>query len=148
MRGIYPIIATITEDGYQRLDDDVLAQRFAAIVEISPTGRAMNMPFYGCAEQVEDDRADYAQKGIARWSQSGRHRVRQGILRAERRNLRKIGESTTASTCSPTSVARSDRLFAGCRATPIVRRVHLQPRRRRRGSLADQYAQSSTIFGP
>ncbi|MEZ5379508.1 MAG: proteasome subunit beta [Acidimicrobiales bacterium] len=32
MRGIYPIIATITEDGYQRLDDDVLAQRFAAIV--------------------------------------------------------------------------------------------------------------------
>ncbi len=32
MRGIYPIIATITEDGYQRLDDDDLATRFAAIV--------------------------------------------------------------------------------------------------------------------
>ncbi len=32
MRGIYPIIATITDDGYRRLDDTEVAERFAVIV--------------------------------------------------------------------------------------------------------------------
>ncbi len=32
IRGIYPVIATITEAGYERLDDDDLANRFAALV--------------------------------------------------------------------------------------------------------------------
>ena len=31
--GIYPIVATIDVDGWQRLDDDELAQRFGAIVD-------------------------------------------------------------------------------------------------------------------
>jgi proteasome beta subunit len=33
MRGIYPVIATINVAGYQRVDDDELAQRTAALVE-------------------------------------------------------------------------------------------------------------------
>ena len=33
LRGIYPIVATIDVDGWQRLDDEDLAQRFGAIVE-------------------------------------------------------------------------------------------------------------------
>ncbi len=32
MRGIYPIVATITADGYRRLDDDDIAARFASMV--------------------------------------------------------------------------------------------------------------------
>lgn len=31
LRGIYPVVATITADGWRRLDDDDLAQRYAAI---------------------------------------------------------------------------------------------------------------------
>lgn len=33
MRGIYPVVATITEAGYQRVGEDELAARFAAIAE-------------------------------------------------------------------------------------------------------------------
>ncbi len=33
MRGIYPIVATITEDGYQALEEDDIAARFAAIID-------------------------------------------------------------------------------------------------------------------
>jgi proteasome beta subunit len=33
LRGIYPIVASIDVDGWKRLEDDDLAQRFAAIVE-------------------------------------------------------------------------------------------------------------------
>ncbi len=31
LRGIYPVVATITADGWQRIDDDDLAQRYVAI---------------------------------------------------------------------------------------------------------------------
>ena len=33
LRGIYPVIATITADGYERADDDELAQRTEAMIE-------------------------------------------------------------------------------------------------------------------
>ena len=33
LRGIYPVVATIDADGWQRLDDEDLAQRFAAIID-------------------------------------------------------------------------------------------------------------------
>ncbi len=33
LRGIYPIVATITADGFARLDDDELAERYEAIAE-------------------------------------------------------------------------------------------------------------------
>ena len=33
LRGIYPVVATITSDGWQRLSDDDLAMRFSAIVD-------------------------------------------------------------------------------------------------------------------
>jgi proteasome beta subunit len=34
LRGIYPIIATITADGWSRVDDDELAERFARIAAV------------------------------------------------------------------------------------------------------------------
>lgn len=33
VRGIYPVVATITADGFQRLGDDEIASRFAALLE-------------------------------------------------------------------------------------------------------------------
>ena len=33
LRGIYPVVATITAVGFQRVDDDDLAERFARIAE-------------------------------------------------------------------------------------------------------------------
>ncbi len=33
LRGIYPVVATIDVDGWQRLDDEELAQRFGAIID-------------------------------------------------------------------------------------------------------------------
>ena len=33
LRGIYPVVATIDVDGWHRLDDEDLAQRFAAIID-------------------------------------------------------------------------------------------------------------------
>jgi proteasome beta subunit len=33
LRGIYPVVATIDADGWHRLDDEDLAQRFAAIID-------------------------------------------------------------------------------------------------------------------
>ncbi len=38
IRGIYPVIATITADGYDRLDDDDLAQRTEALIESRRSG--------------------------------------------------------------------------------------------------------------
>ena len=32
-RGIYPIVATITDEGFQRVDDDELATRSAVVVD-------------------------------------------------------------------------------------------------------------------
>ena len=75
LRGIYPVVATITADGFVRADDDELATRYRAIADtvrdrtaVQPSGgcRPMSMPFYVAPEQVMKDRADYARKGIAR----------------------------------------------------------------------------------
>ena len=84
VRGIYPTVATITSDGFERVTEDEVAERFGALIDalgrarvaepgargrddIRPRGAAaMSMPFYVAPEQVMKDRADYARKGIAR----------------------------------------------------------------------------------
>jgi proteasome beta subunit len=33
VRGIYPVVATVTADGYVQLDDEDVAERFGAIIE-------------------------------------------------------------------------------------------------------------------
>ena len=93
LRGIYPVVATITADGWQRLDDAELA----AIVRVHRRGGAqpMSMPFYVAPEQVMKDRADYARKGIARGRALVAVRYADGIaLVAENpsNTLRKISE--------------------------------------------------------
>ena len=67
LRGIYPVVATITADGWDRVDDAELAARYERIAAVA-AGRSdgMSMPFYVAPEQVMKDRADYARKGIAR----------------------------------------------------------------------------------
>ena len=64
LRGIYPVVATIEADGFARVADDDLRQRYEAIA--AEVGSAMSTPFYVAPEQVMKDRADYARKGIAR----------------------------------------------------------------------------------
>ena len=32
IRGIYPVVATITDEGFQRLDDDLVAERTATLL--------------------------------------------------------------------------------------------------------------------
>ena len=84
VRGIYPTMATITADGFERVADDEIADRFrpagrpavdarqstadaGATPDACDGGDAvMSMPFYVAPEQVMKDRADYARKGIAR----------------------------------------------------------------------------------
>ena len=69
------MVATVTADGFVRVDDEELATRYRAIadavrdrnaVQPSEGADAMSMPFYVAPEQVMKDRADYARKGIAR----------------------------------------------------------------------------------
>ena len=67
VRGIYPIVATVTADGFQRSDDR--SGRTVRHVDRAPSSGgtpAMTMPYYVAPEQVMKDRAEYAQKGIAR----------------------------------------------------------------------------------
>ena len=73
VRGIYPVVATVTAQGYAQLADDDVAARFDAIIERRRAAHgqrgghaAMTMPYYVAPEQVMKDRAEYAQKGIAR----------------------------------------------------------------------------------
>ena len=69
IRGIYPIIATVDVSGYTQVGEEEIAQRFAAVLDRTrQVGRhkPMTMPFYVAPEQVMKDRAEYAQKGIAR----------------------------------------------------------------------------------
>ena len=77
VRGIYPLVAVVDADGYRRIDEADVAERFGALIERMrrpgrPAGRrrrcggVMTMPFYVAPEQVMKDRAEYAQKGIAR----------------------------------------------------------------------------------
>src|ERR1019366_8468209 len=67
VRGIYPVVATVSAEGYVRLADEEVARHFDAIIERQRGGHlAMTMPYYVAPEQVMKDRAEYAQKGIAR----------------------------------------------------------------------------------
>ena len=69
VRGIYPLVATVTAEGYRAVPEDEVAERFAAAHRAPPERRrapAMTMPYYVAPEQVMKDRAEYAQKGIAR----------------------------------------------------------------------------------
>ena len=57
----------MTADGYEQVDEAEVAERFAwrsstAAAEVT----GMSMPYYVAPEQVMKDRAEYAQKGIAR----------------------------------------------------------------------------------
>ena len=100
IRGIFPVVATITADGFDRLADDELESRtsgldhstaVATTWEVSP----MTMPFYVAPEQVMKDRADYARKGIARGRSLIGATFADGILLCAEnpsRMLRKISE--------------------------------------------------------
>ena len=93
LRGIYPIVATVTADGWERVGDDELASRYEAIADEVPL--PMSMPFYVAPEQVMKDRADYARKGIARGRALVALRYTDGIaIVAENpsETLRKISE--------------------------------------------------------
>ena len=64
LRGIYPIVATVTADGWNPVDDTDLGSE----IRNDRVGgeSTMSTPFYVAPEQVMKDRADYARKGIAR----------------------------------------------------------------------------------
>ena len=68
VRGIYPIVAVSTPTGYREVPEDEVAERFGALIARRAGGAcaAMSMPYYVAPEQVMKDRAEYAQKGIAR----------------------------------------------------------------------------------
>ena len=75
-RRIWPLVATVTLDGYRRVPDSELASVVADVVagrtrDPGGSGRrrggaAMTAPFYVSPEQLMKDRADFARKGIAR----------------------------------------------------------------------------------
>ena len=112
MRGIYPVVATITADGFTRLDDTEVAERFRALLDrlsaansTTTTGAAtdrcggatpMSMPFYVAPEQVMKDKADYAREGHRPRTRAGRPGLRRRhphlSPRTRRRTLRKISE--------------------------------------------------------
>ena len=75
VRRIFPVVATVTDAGYQRVPDDEVGRWPTLIVgRARPTAppvetevdRPMTMPFYVSPEQIMRDRAEYARKGIAR----------------------------------------------------------------------------------
>ena len=67
VRGIYPIVAVVDAEGYREVPEAEVAERFAALIARKQAERApMSMPYYVSPEQVMKDRAEYAQKGIAR----------------------------------------------------------------------------------
>jgi proteasome beta subunit len=47
LRGIWPVVATITADGYQRVPDAELAERFTAIVDADQANRGTAAPAGG-----------------------------------------------------------------------------------------------------
>ena len=100
IRGIYPLVATVTADGFATVPEDEVAERFATLIERRRSGGspAMTMPYYVAPEQVMKDRAEYAQKGIARgrsliataYDVGHRHRGREPVAVApqDQRDLR------------------------------------------------------------
>jgi 20S proteasome alpha/beta subunit len=67
VRGIYPLIAVVDAAGLPLVPEDEVAERFGALIARRQAERAsMSMPYYVAPEQVMKDRAEYAQKGIAR----------------------------------------------------------------------------------
>ena len=72
VRGIFPVVATVTAEGYSACAGD-RGRRALRLARRAPRCRAgdrgwrpVTMPFYVAPEQVMKDRAEYAQKGIAR----------------------------------------------------------------------------------
>ena len=134
LRGIYPIVATITADGFVEVDDDELAETFSA--DRRRGARAMTMPFYVAPEQVMKDRADYARKGIAKGTGTRRH----PLLRRDRHRRRDdLGD--TAQDQRDLRPHRLRRCRSLQRVRPAARRrrprrrpqgLPVQPRRRRR----------------
>ena len=124
LRGIYPIVATVTADGWERVDDDELAARYEAIAERGAC--AMSMPFYVAPEQVMKDRADYARKGIARGPGAGR-----GALRRRHRPRRRepVGDAAQDQRDLRPHRVRRRRQVQRVRPAPRRRR----PRRRPQG---------------
>ena len=93
LRGIYPIVATVTADGWQPVDDDDLASEVRTVAVRRES--SMSIPFYVAPEQVMKDRADYARKGIARGRALVAIRYTEGIaIVAENpsETLRKVSE--------------------------------------------------------
>ena len=93
IRGIFPVVATITAEGYERVDDAELRTRVEAIV--GQEAHVMTMPFYVAPEQVMKDRADYARKGIARGRSAVAVLYTEGILIAAENSsatLHKVSE--------------------------------------------------------
>ena len=68
VRGIYPLVATVTADGFQPWPRSEVGRALRRADRAAPGGgsAAMTMPYYVAPEQVMKDRAEYAQKGIAR----------------------------------------------------------------------------------
>ena len=67
VRGIYPLIAVVDAEGYRLVPEEEVAERFGALIARDAGGACpMSMPYYVAPEQVMKDRAEYAQKGIAR----------------------------------------------------------------------------------
>ena len=143
LRGIYPIVATIDADGWQRLDDDDLAQRFAR--HRRRGALAMSMPFYVAPEQMMKDRADYARKGIARGRALVAVRFVDGIVDRRREPVRHAAQGQRD--LRPHRVRRR-RQVQRVRPAPRRRRPGRRPqglpvlaRRRRRPQPRQQYAQ-------
>ena len=73
VRNIFPMMVTISSDGFRELDSDDVAERFRVDQRPSHAVRrrrgrdtAMSNYFYVAPEQLIKDRAEFAQKGIAR----------------------------------------------------------------------------------
>ena len=98
MRNLFPVVATITANGFERLSDEELGQRFRALLDALSCERrtaAMSMPFYVAPEQMMKDRADYARKGIARGRSLAAVTFEDGILIVAENpssTLRKVSE--------------------------------------------------------
>ena len=57
----------VDADGYRLVPEEEVAERFGALVaRMQAEACPMSMPYYVAPEQVMKDRAEYAQKGIAR----------------------------------------------------------------------------------
>ena len=148
LRGIYPVVATITAAGWTRIDDGDPRDTLRAARGL-PAGRGaadMSMPFYVAPEQVMKDRADYARKGIAtgralvalRYLDGARHRRREQLADAAQgqRDLRPRRVRRGRSLQRVRPAPRRRRPSGGSEGVPVPAATTSTAR-----SLANQYAQ-------